>query len=540
MNGMESIRQSARRAAQGLWALSLLSGPLLAGDPQPQELWADQRVQEPYYDYVVSLGNNGTQIFTDTGFVDTYRRLYSAFRDSTAAPVWEATLPNEQSYKRSVSSAKSADVHAVVRHQGSSSAVRHARLEILTSNSSAPIFAHDFTETGSSIGSNWCHVSDDGKSVIACHMTLLVAHVKRFDAQGATFVQNGDWLLQTHGEATSVGISEDLRHIYLGSNAAGKIFDLSSAQGTEIFYEWYIGGASKEGQAFSKDGLRIAVPLLERVDLYERQGPGYVLSNSFAAYSAGSSWVARRAALSGDGRILTAAYYLAPDVHQATVVAWDLVSGQQLLQDTVTGQLQNYPQDLVISEDGRRIAVAYGGAEPGAVPGMRVYASQGAGSSFVTLATFDRPGAVVDLDLSPDGSRLAAAGKAVPLGSGWGDRIVETIDLGRDLDLRGVPRRSTPVTFEYYPSSGAGSYCWLLEAASLEPTPVGFSFGTLYVRRSQIEMISMGVSDAMGKATYPLTIPSSAVIGSTLYYQGFAIPPRQLSKSWIPVTVLPN
>jgi len=524
----------------GLWALALLAAPAVAGDPQPEELWADQQVGEAYWDFGVSLGANGTQVFSDTGFIDTHSRLYSSFRGTNSTPIWQRTRDFEGSYTRTLASADDTDVHAVVRHQGTYSSDRHATLEVFTSKNSQPVFTHTFSEQDSSTGTNWCYVTDDGSSVIACHIEQDFTHLKRFDAVGSSYSQSGDWVLDTHGKATNVGITADLRYVYLASTSAGKVFDLSSSQGTEIFYEWYFGGASMDGQAFAENGQLIAVPVQGRVDVYSWQGSTFSLSNSFAAYPAGTGWKAHRAALSEDGRVLTAAYVKTPDIKQATVVAWDLASGEQLLSDTVGGELQNYPQDLVISEDGRRIAVAHAGVEWGVVPGIRVYARAGSGEDFQVFASYHRPGAVVDLDISPDGSRLATAGKAVPLNQGFGDRIVEAFDLGRDFDARGIPRPGSTITFEYYPwAVSPDTSCWLLETNLLEPAPLAFSFGSLYVKRSDITPIFIGSPNAEGLATHQVNISPSAQIGSTKYYQGFSGGPRQLSRSWFPLTILP-
>ena len=537
----ENTTRGPRRLAQGLGALAVLAGPLWAGDPQPEELWADQRVAESYWDYKVSLGANGTQVFSDTGFVDTHSRLYSSFRGTNSTPIWERTLGSEISLARTLSSADDADVHAVVRHQGSSPTHRRATLEVFSSESSQPVFTHTFAEEDWSSGTNWCHVTDDGSSVIACFIDFGFAHVKRFDAVGSSYSQSGDWVLDTFGVMKNVGITDDLRYIYLGSNSMGKVFDLSSSEATEIFNPWYIGGASLNGHAFAGNGQLIAVPVQNRVDVYSWQGSTFSLSNSFAAYGAGTGWYAHLAALSEDGRILTAAFVRGPDIKQVTVVAWDLASGQQLLSDTIDSQVQNYPSDLVISEDGRRIAMAHGGGvEPGVVPAIRVYDRAGSGEDFQVLASYDRPGSVVDLDISRDGSRLASVGKTNPLNTGFGDKIVEAFDLGRDFDARGIPRPGSTITFEYYPwAETQNTSCWLLETELLEPTPLSFSFGSLYVKRSDITTIPIGSPNAQGLATHQMNIPSSAQIGSTKYYQGFSGGPRQLSRSWFPLTILP-
>ena len=516
--------------------------PAQANDPQPEEIWQDQRVDEMYWDYAVSLGNNGSMVFSDTGLTSTYTRFYSAFRGSTSTPIWSQTLQGEASFARSVASARNADVHAVVRHQGMNTADRHATLEVFRSTQSAPVLSHTFAELDGGTGNNWCHVTDDGQTVFACALTGSSVHLKRFDANssGQGFHAAGDWSFSARTSPRCVRLSDDFERIYVGSGSTGEVFDLTASPPQQVWFTWYLGGASLKGHSFSRDGNRIAVPVEDHIDVYDWNGSTYSLASSFAPFTSGRKGYVT--ALSEDATILTAGYYETPNRITADVLAWDLTTGEELLHDDLPGsaQISNVTNDIDISSDGSRVVAAFSGTIAGVVPGIRVYDRQPETGLFVETASFDRAGSVVEIELSQDGKRLAVAEKEIHTGTGTGDKIIETIDLGKDFDLRGIPRSGSTVTFEYYPQApGPQTACLLLFSPYLSAGgPTELPFGRLSIDRNSISVRPMGSLDGEGKATKQVHVSGS--LGSTVYYQGFATRPRQLSTDWVPMTILPQ
>ena len=540
LNGMGRALSALRRGTERLWLIPVLATPLLAGDPPNQELWADPYPGEGYWDFAVSLGNNGTTVFTDTGFTSTHSRLYSAFRGSTSVPIWEKHESAEASFTRSVASAAAADVHAVIRHQVNSSGVRKAHVEVFDSSSPTPVFTYVFSDTDSGVGRNSCHVSDDGATVIACYMLFGKTHVARFDTNGPTsggYHENGFWTISTFGPATVADVTADLQRLYLGSDLFGEVHDISGSSAVEEWSSWHVGGASLHGHSLSTDGQFLAVPVADRIDLYARESGTYVLQSSLTPFGAGANQYAHRAEISSNGRYVAGGFKKGPSWSESSVAVWDVQSGQLLMLDAVSGsaQQQTFPEDLVFSADGSRLAAAFSGVETGQIPGFKVYQRSLDGSGYDLLKAYDRPGPIYDLDISRDGFRLAATGKNSTQANGT--KVVEAIDLGKDFDLRGMPRHGSQVTFEYYPNAiTQDTVCFLLKAPGLETPPLTFSFGSLYVQRNSIEMISMGpIVDGMASKNILL----SGSVGSTWYYQGFSFPPRRLSKAWVPVTLLP-
>lgn len=544
MNNTGTHTSTLGWSRRALLALPLLVSTAYAGNPGAEELWSDVRLNESFLDYAVTIGNNGSMLFSDTGFTSTNSRLYSTHRGTNGDPIWSRESSSMLSFNRSVASSEVGDIFAAVRHQGTSTSNRHARLDIFHSSSTVPIFSHDFSEIDSSVGANWCFVSNDGATVFAAFVKVGTTHLKRFDRSqsGNSYFQNGDWSLSTFDLAESFGISADLKLLYLGSNVKTQVFDLTASGAPYVFSKNLIGGAQPKGHSFSKDGSLIAIPMQDRIEVFIRSGNTYALDSSRYPFGTGTGQRAYRTALSGDGRTLAAAYYLSPNEQVVTVLAWDLTTGQELLRKQIggSGQYSNRPEDLVISDDGLRLAVGLGGAEPGLVPGIVIYDRDLPGTTdFQQYASFDRPGSVINLDISADGYRLAVASKAVPQGTGFGEKVIEAINLGKDFDVRGNARQGNTVTFEFYPENpqpGTGA-AYLLKASTLESDPLNYPFGTLFLKRQGVSFIWMGAVGSSGSAVKSLTVQGS--VGSTTYYQGFGVPMRQLSRSYIPLTVLP-
>lgn len=541
--------------------LALAGAAVAANDPPVEEIWEDERLAEAYLDFEVSLGNNGSMAFSDTGLLDAYTRLYTSVRGTGASPViWERSRNFLATYARSVDSADLADVHAVVRHEGNVTLERTTYLEVFRSSSSTPVLSYAFNTGDIGNGFNWCRVTPDGSTVLACASNGSTTWVRRFDANssGPGFHPAGAWTVTTFGAPESHGISNDLRLLYLGNVSEARVIDLFT--GATIFQTFLIGGASATGHAFSPDGRRIAIPAGDRVRMFRTNGSTYAEESPLGSPSPSGNQVAQQATFSADGSTLAASFYVTGSYDEVSVAAWNLdgpnsshpnpisVLGKRYFSN---GQFANVPTDLMLSGDGMRLAMSMRGPVQGSVPGIAVFSrdsfegQSGQATPFQEFHNLYRDGSVYNLDLSPDGSRIALARRRGYPGTGFGEKIIEAVDLGKEFAARGDARVGGSVVFEYYPDlTGAESStppCFLLSAGSLESPPKVFSgVGTLYVLRSDIVPVYMGTPDSTGKVTSaPFRIRLFSAndntpeivgpVGSTRYFQALRTSTRRLS-----------
>ena len=117
---------------------------------------------------------------------------------------------------------------------------------------------------------------------------------------------------------------------------------------------------------------------------------------------------------------------------------------------------------------------------------------------------------------------------------------IDLLDAGNeDFALRTVPRVGALLSFDLYGQPNKTSI--LLQSLAEAPTPTVFpGVGTLYIRRNSMVFLPHGTTDGTGFATGTLQLGSSpALIGTSLYYQGYTVGPRKLTGDWVKATILP-
>ncbi len=159
--------------------------------------------------------------------------------------------------------------------------------------------------------------------------------------------------------------------------------------------------------------------------------------------------------LSADGSTFAVSAYDATDSNQFRVYCFALTPTSSSLlwtfAHTSTGGLQNVPQAVEVSDDGRIIAVAAWGGQSNGQPEVLVF-DRDLGN--VPIQSIDTPGSAFTCDVSGDGQFIVAGTKAVHANTsgnggegysldvgGQGLSIRGTSSIGRDvaLDLGGTP-----------------------------------------------------------------------------------------------------
>jgi hypothetical protein len=513
-----------------------IAGLAMAGDPQPERVWSDQLTNEGYYNHTVSIGNHGSQVFCDTGYSNQWTRLYSSFA-SQGAPVWQR-FSSAVGFNRHVDSAETTDVHAVLRQdEGATSSSMTARVYVYTSSSTVPIAVHSFDQTDYGAGNGSCSVSDDGRWVVATTGKLNTIHVSRLDMESNNpSSPDLEMSVSRWGPTSQYDTSSDGSRLYLGGQLSGTVLDLNS--GATLFSQnYYGGGAEATGHSLSGDGRTLVVTQSKKTRIYRESGGTFAFLTEFDPFPNTTDEVPWNSAVSHDGSIVVTAYTTLPDFQKAHICVWNVNTGQQLMHHVQNGSgtEDNLPNSTQISSNGDRIVIGSYGDSAGLTPEIQVFGLNAGGSAFHPETSFALPGSVFDMDLSSNGNQLAVSTRTTHANSATGSKVIEVYDLGSDLRVQGNSRVNSQVDFEFHAAPGSVRG-YLLVADNFSPTQ--FPFGTLFPERQGLQLLPMGTPSPAGLIEYAnLTVQGP--VGSTRYFQGYAIGPRQLSKDWAPLTVLP-
>ncbi len=516
-----------RLGVQAILGVSLLAAPALAGNPPPNEAWNDRFVGEAYWSYTVSVGSRGTQIFNDTGLNDRKTRLYAG----SSTPVWQASDP-ATCFSRSVASSKDSDVHAAIRQTVIAGVSGYrAVLDVYRPGSSSPVFSYTFSQPLTGVGTNFCGVSDDGSWVAAAVTHSFTTYLLFRNLDTGQEIESS---ISIFGSAKTFALSADASRIYLGGTNSAVVIDVATGA---TLLDASVAGARIRGHSLSRDGSTVVVPKSGKLRVFKDYGAGFSGQTDYLVPNATGNEIAWVTGTSADGGVIIGAFVISPAAVSHRVVAWDTATGAVLLDQAFngSGSYDNLPSDVVVSDSGSRIVVSSQGDEANLTPEIMVY-DRAPDGTYSLAATFDRAGAVLDMDISTDGNHLAIIERTTHINSITGDQVVSAFDLGGDLFMRGVPVAGAPLTFDFYPESGPVNSLLVATTQASTPLPLGAT-GTLYLNRMDLQpLVPMSGTDSTGKSSVAYTIPSSWS-GTTIYVQGFSNWPRRLSECWFPVVI---
>jgi len=523
----------ARRAGAALLALAGLTAGATGQTEALQPNWSFQS-DGSWLPGVVSLGNAGTQVFTEIGSFSTHRLLLSGYDQDPPSPVW-SDGSEMLHFHQVVDSADTSDVHVVlVQEQPIGLPYRRAVLRKYTSASADPDWEYVFDVDVYNHPYASVKVSKDGTRIVGVvHDTSTNrAVVAVFDAanQQPQQVFNVD----TFGPYQQLSLSEDGTTLALRSSQKLSVVSLDGGETVDSVF--IIGGAYYGALDVSADGQRVATSSGQKVSVYERgaQGLGLIREIQLGAYA-----YTYAVDLSEDGERLA---YGRNDTQQPgrAEVRLEIVETGARLIDFVqpgTGEFYNKVGHLELSSDGGTLAAGLAGDGTGAHPEVLVFSA----GSDVPQASFDTPGTVLALDLSHDGRALAIGareGHSSVFGGGGGYYFIDTCSA--DLSLTGVPSVGSTVRFGQQAMAGTPTRLLYASALAAEPRVFG-STGTLYLSEGSLSVLpGVAVADGNGVAKTDYSIPnSSTLIGTSVYFQGLGMRPRQLTEDYVKMTILP-
>jgi hypothetical protein len=481
----------------------------------------------------VSLGAQGTQVFTEIEFGMDHAELLSGFDQNPALPVWQNALPIEGT-NSCVDSAETSDVH-VALHQivlNSSQSTKQTVVSKYSSGSSTPSWTYTFPTT--TAGNARVSITENGQRIVAGHYqnTTNKLHLAVFASSSGTPVWTGTL------DNFSMGIrgwdvSGDGSILYAGSASMLTIFDLNTHANIA---QYALIGAVDGCHSMSADGRVFAYGGFNFLDVWERNQAG-TYNKTFTRNLPGS-YVCTKVDVAGNGSSIAFAWNGFDTNNHVRIECLDVATKTITMSDEAVGSgtYQNVASDVSISADGSRFVVGLWGDQANLCPEVRLYRK----NQNVPVALHNLPGSAYDVDMSADGEHIAVAAKAVHANAYAGGGSIRYYAFEpQDIRCAGVP--SPGSTIQFVIQGGNPSPARLLWATAQAPTPITFGpVGTLYLSRPTMRTVVIPPTNAAGVTSANFTLPQGAgQIGQTLYFQGLLTSPRRLTHDFVRVTILP-
>ncbi|MDZ4772317.1 MAG: hypothetical protein SGI72_04205 [Planctomycetota bacterium] len=482
----------------------------------------------------VSLGAQGTQVFTEIEFGQDHAELLSGFDQNPPTPVWSNQTPIDGAYSQ-VDSAEAADVHVSI-HQiilNQSQSTKQTVVAKYHSGSSTPDWTYTFPAI--TAGNAKVAVSDDGARIVAASYQTLTGKLDLavFGPGSGTPQWSGtidNFALGIRG----FDLTSDGSLLYLASGTAMTVWSTSTHTNVALFA---LMTSLDSAHSMSGDGRVIANGGFNFMDVWERNATGSY-SKTYTRNIPGS-YVCARIDVSGDGSKIAYTFNGFDNNNHVRIECLDVATKTLTMSDEAigTGTYQNVAADVSMSRDGSRFAVGLWGDQGDVCPELRLYKS----NQSAPIALHNFSGSVFDVDMSADGERVAAAVKAVHANTYAGGGSIRYFAFEpQDIRASGVPSPGATVQFELK-GHGASTPTTLLWSTSALATPQVFNgIGSLYLNRTAMHLVPAPMTDGNGTSNVSFTLPGgTSQIGQTLYFQGFFSNPRQLTSDWVRLTILP-
>ncbi len=542
--GVEGLRSIYRVTTSDAWleeerglVATLPPAPLIPTPVAVQELgaglvWSQSDAGQGWVGQTVALGQNGTLAFTEFDSAADRAQLISCLDVVPLAPLWNDPQVWTSQDARVDASADSGVF--VSCRQIPVSGITGPRNGIVSKYTAASQLGPDweYTFPFAGYGPVRALVSRDGRRIVA-GMLDPTANLRLAIFDSLSGVPTYTTTLPCGPQLRALLLSDDGSTLYWASGSSANVWDIA----THTTIASYLLFTSLDCHAISGNGRVFAFGGFNTVDIYERQGSGG-FAHTHQMYVPGQA-VCGKIDISYDGSTLVAGFNLWDFNLGVVIEALDLPSKHVLMSDVQTGAgtLQNVVSDIAMSDDGARFAVGLWGDQAGLVPELLLYERD----QDSPVQTFDYPGSVYSLDMSPNGRRVLVGTKAVHANTYAGGGTVDLHRFGaEDFVAHGIPSLGDKVRFT---QSGAPFSPSLLVSA---PRPAGVPFsmpgvsGSLFLDRLTMTTRPMGLSDASGMLNCDHDIGTSPLmIGTTWFFQGFQLAPRKFSDDWVRFTVLP-
>lgn len=310
--------------------------------------------------------------------------------------------------------------------------------------------------------------------------------IEWLDAAGGTLLAAET---RTGGILRALELTESGDRVALLSGAELLVLDLSGG----VVHQESLA-LSTNALAFSALGDRLAVGDGTSARVLDWDGVGY--TESFRT-SIHAGEAVTRAALSEDGAVLALGWWNQVTGTGVRFQVWDLATGSlawEQVQSTPGSALQNFPEAVAVTPDGRRAAFGAWGTGDAAPEVLLVDVPSGA-----IVVQHDLPGSVRALALDPTGTRVAVGLKHAHANQFATTGEVRLYDSGeRDLQVLGSPVSSTLRLATR--AAGASRNLFVFGTAASTPKPFAGAIGSLWIQRGLPLRVFNRAADATGRS----------------------------------------
>lgn len=289
--------------------------------------------------------------------------------------------------------------------------------------------------------------------------------------------------------------------LWIGDDAASTLASIAAPVATRAL-------------SFSGDGALLAAGAGAALSVYAEGANGYALA--FAVPGAQNE-LATRAELARDGSTLAIGWWDALTGVDLRLEVFDPASRAPLwsvAQHGTPGGLQNLPEVVRVSADGRRIALGAWG-DGSSAPELQLFDR----ASPTPVLTADLPGSVTALALDASGTRVAVGLKNTHANQFATTGQFRLYDTGeRDVAVRGTPTVGGTLDLAAR-VPGASEVLFLFGVRAPAPTRVPGTLGELFLRRTRLLVVPVA-ADADGRAELAHPIDADpALRGRVLHVQ---------------------
>ncbi|MCE9595862.1 MAG: hypothetical protein K8S98_16865 [Planctomycetes bacterium] len=388
--------------------------------------------------------------------------------------------------------------------------------------------AHDALDAAASgtFATRWVHdlgLVGNGPAKLACDAASTRVVAAMSDANTGTL--RIDWLDGANGALlTRADLAQSPLRVLAATNdlsrtalVAGTTLVVFDANGLVVHQENL--GAATYAMALSGDGSELLVGAQNRLRVLARQSDS-TYATAFTITAAPSE-IATRAALSDDGSTWAVGWWNSITATAIRFELWDGPSQTRAwfgVQSGPPGSLQNYPEAVAVTPDGRRAAFAAWGIGD-TQPELLLVDKQLA----APVLAVDLGGSALSLALADDGARVVVGKKHVhanQFGSTGEFRIYDTGE--RDLQLVAAPHHGGSLALKSR-HPGSSIILFVVGVPSNGPQTFPGCIGTLWIDRKALPKVFARPSDAQGEASFSLPLANSpSVIGTTFAVQAAA------------------